>query len=1205
MNKFVHLHVHTEYSLLDGIARIEKLVKECKERNMPAVAITDHGNMYGAVTLYDAVKDMNKKNPGLNLKAIIGTEFYVAEDLNVKIGKSKNNHLILLAKNKVGYHNLCKLNTIAFRDGFYYKPRIDHSAIEKYSEGLICLSACLASEVQQQILHGEYEEAENTVKWYHSIFKDDYYIELQNQHLEEQIEVNKMLKEFAKKYNIKTVATNDVHYINREDAEVQDVLMCVQMGKTINDPNRLKFPNDEFYLKTYDEMAEVFPNDLDALATTLEIADKCTFSFEEENIDKNLYMFPPYMPPDNKSVEDYLRELTEKGLIRRYGEVTDVIRERVERELGVIIKQGFAQYFLTVWDYINAAKTMGVPVGPGRGSGAGSVVAYAIGITDIDPFKFDLLFERFLHTERVTAPDFDVDFADDRRQDVIDYVRDKYGADKVVKIVTFGTMAAKNAIKDVGRVLGVPYSEMDKITKNIPNIPAKHHDVIKKCFGFYQAKEGDKDFGVEYAVPDLVEAYNTNPDVKRVVDIAMKIEGAPRQCSTHACGVVIACGDLFEFMPLSRNGDDLTTQYSMTDIERLGHLKMDFLGLRNLNDIQKCLQYVKENHGVEIDFSKSNYDDAGVYKMISTGNTKAVFQIESGGFQKFMRELQPTGIEDIVAGVSLFRPGPMDSIPRYVHNKHHPEDVTFDHPILEPILNVTYGCIVYQEQVMRIVQDMAGYTLGQADMVRRMMGKKKLEAMQKEKAVFLFGKPAENGKPAIDGAIKRGVKQEVAEKIWGEMESFASYAFNKSHAAAYSVVTYETAYLKTYYEPEFLTSVLNNRISNSDELKNYVTYAKSEGIEVLPPDINKSQTFFSVKDNKIRFGLAGLKGVGVGVINEIIKEREANGEFKSLYDFIDRLDGMCINKRCIESMILSGAFDCFGYKRSQMMRVYSQIIEMVTKDRKFRATGQIGLFDDLLKQDSSNEVEYPNIPEYDDHAKLKLEKEVVGVYISGHPLSKYAGEFKNFTLTSDMIQSNSEDDVEMNEEIGQSDGEESESQETLKDGMEATCGGIITEVKSLYTKKDNKEMAFVKMEDLYGTIELMLFPKIYANVKKDIKVDNIIKVHGKLSIRAGEAPIVLSDSISLWNDSNIKVELPNEIKEEEKIPTMYLKFDMTNQNMFDNVLDILSSYKGKSPVVVKCETTGKVYRLNVKVDANNNLKNELLCFIKPEFIVIK
>ena len=1202
MSEFVHLHVHTEYSLLDGIARIDKLVKVCKEKKMPAVAITDHGNMYGAIALFDACKDLNKKSEDYKLKPIIGTEFYVVDDLNVKTGKSKNNHLVLLAKNKVGYHNLCKLNTIAFRDGFYYKPRIDHKAIEKHSEGLICLSACLASEIQQLILQRQYDEAENVILWYKNIFKDDYYIELQNHFLEEQIEVNIKLKEFAKKHNIKTVATNDVHYINREDAEVQDVLMCVQMGKTVNDPNRLKFPNDEFYLKSYEEMAALFPNDLDALDATVEIANKCNFSFEEENIDRNMYRFPPYVPPDNKSNEEYLRELTYKGLERRYGEITQEIRDRAETELGVIIKQGFSQYFLTVWDYINAAKTMGVPVGPGRGSGAGSVVAYAIGITNIDPFKFDLLFERFLHTERVTAPDFDVDFADDRRQDVIDYVRDKYGADKVVKIVTFGTMAAKNAIKDVGRVLGVPYSELDKVTKIIPNISAKHHDVIKKSFGFYQAKEGDKDFGVDYAVPDLVEMYNQNPDIKKVVDIAIKLEGAPRQCSTHACGVVIACGDLFEFMPLSRNGDDLTTQYSMTDIERLGHLKMDFLGLRNLNDIQRCLQYIKENHGVEIDFEKSNFDDPEVYKMISTGNTKAVFQIESAGFQKFMRELQPTGIEDIVAGVSLFRPGPMDSIPRYVHNKHNPQDVTFDHPILEPILNVTYGCIVYQEQVMRIVQDMAGYTLGQADMVRRMMGKKKLEAMQKEKAVFLFGKPAENGKPAIDGAIKRGVKQEVAEKIWGEMESFASYAFNKSHAAAYSIVTYETAYLKTYYEPEFLTSVLNNRITNSEELKNYVTYAKSEGIEVLPPDINQSQTYFSVKNNKIRFGLAGLKNVGVLVIDEIIKERETNGPYKNLQDFISRLDGMSINKRCIESMILSGAFDCFGVKRSQMINAYPQIIEMVLKDRKSRATGQIGFFDDLLKTDEVNEVKYPNIPEYDDHTKLKLEKEVVGVYISGHPLNKYASEFNNFSLTADML-SKGDDEVadvqESSEEV------QDELNEGLKDGMEVSCGGIITEIKSLYTKRDNKEMAFVKIEDLYGTIELMLFPKVYAQVKSQLKLDLIVRVHGKLSIRSGETPIVLCDNIAPWQDyAELSKNQVQKVVEEPK-KTLYLKFDLTNEELYNNVVDVLKSYPGKCNVVLKCEKEGKVYKLHLNVDVEGNLINELMCFIVPEFIIVK
>lgn len=1189
MGNFVHLHVHTEYSLLDGAARIEKLTKMCAEMGMPACAITDHGNMYGAVTFYDACKKAG-------IKPIFGCEFYVVSDLTVKTGRSRNSHLILLAKNRTGYLNLCKLNTIAFRDGYYFgKGRIDYNVLKEHSEGVICLSACIAGDIPRYILAGEYDKAEEMIQYFVDTFHDDFYLEIQNHYLEEEHVVNAKLHEYAKKYNIKLVATNDVHYLYRDDALTQDVLMCVQMGKTLDDPNRLKFTGTEFFLKTYDEMAKVFPNDLDALETTMEIAEKCNYSFEEDHIDKNMYMFPPFKAPDGKTVEEYLRELVEAGLIRRYGTVTDTIRERVERELGVIIKQGFAQYFLTVWDYIFAAKSMGVPVGPGRGSGAGSVVAYAIGITDIDPFKFDLLFERFLHTERVTAPDFDVDFADDRRQDVIDYVTRKYGADKVVKIVTFGTMAAKNAIKDVGRVLGVPYSEMDAVTKIIPGLSAKHHDVIKKSFGFADPpKEGDKEYGM-YPVPDLVNMYNSNPNVKKVVDIAMKLEGMPRQCSTHACGVVIGCDSLEKFMPLSRNGDDLTTQYSMTDIERLGHLKMDFLGLRNLNDIQTCIKYIKENHGVDIDFHKLGFADPNVFKMISTGNTKAVFQIESPGFRKFMKELQPTSIEDITAGVSLYRPGPMDSIPRYVYNKHHPDKVTYDHPILEPILNVTYGCIVYQEQVMRIVQDMAGYTLGQADMVRRMMGKKKLEAMKAEKAVFLHGKPAENGKPAIDGAIKRGVPEDIASKIWGEMESFASYAFNKSHAAAYSLITYQTAYLKTYYEPEFLTSVLNNRITNADEIKNYVTYAREEKIEILAPDINKSMTYFSVKDDKIRFGIAALKNVGIGVVDSIIAEREKHGDFTSLEDFISRMDSGALNKRCIESLILSGAFDCFGLYRSQMMQMYPLVIDKVVSDRKKQASGQIGFFDDLLKDDVNNEVKVPNIPEFDLQTKLKLEKEVVGVYISGHPLSKFASLMSGFSLTSDMLTTDEDASADDDEEIGNAD------ENGLQDGMSVTCGGIITEVKKMISKRSGKEMAFVTVEDLYGTIEVVFWQNMFQKFKDLLVVDNIVKVAGKLSVREGVKPSVMVDNIEKMTSGAE----PKQVAPSEKPKTLYLKFNTKDDSLKNEILDILKSYPGTSDVVIKCSVTNQIYKLNIRVNLNSFVNQELLAIVGESNIVVR
>lgn len=1193
MEDFVHLHLHTEYSLLDGAARIGKVVKTAKEMGMKSIAITDHGNMYGTIALFD---ECNKVG---DIKPIFGCEFYVCDDLHQKSGKPKLRHLVLLVKNEVGYKNICMLNTIAFRDGYYYKPRIDYKTLNEYREGLVCLSACLAGTLPQLLLSGQMDEADKFIESMKQMFGEDFYVEVQDHGLEDEKRVYPMLVDIARRHGVKTVATNDVHYINKEDSVVQDVLMCVQMQKTVDDPDRLKFETDEFYLKTGDQMAALFPDNPEAIKNTLEIADKCNFTFKD--IDKNLYLFPQYHAPDGQDNYAFMRKMVFDGLAKKYPEVTQPIIDRAERELALIKRQGFVEYFLTVWDYINAARNMGVPVGPGRGSGAGSLVAYAIGITNIDPLKFDLLFERFLHEERVTAPDFDVDFADDRRGDVIEYVRQKYGEKRVVKIVTFGTMAAKNAIKDVGRVLRVPYSELDKVTKNIPNIPAKHHDVIQKCFGFYKGKEGEPN----YAIPELVETYNSNPDIKKVVDIAMKLEGMPRQCSTHACGVVIGSDDLEKFMPLSRNGDDITTQYSMTDIERLGHLKMDFLGLRNLNDIQKAIEYIKENHGVDIDFMKLGYDDPEVYKLISSGNTKAIFQIESTGFQKFLKQLRPTCIEDITAGVSLYRPGPMDSIPTYTHNKHHPEDVKYDHPILENILNVTYGCIVYQEQVMRVCQDMAGYTLGQADMVRRMMGKKKVDAMKAEKQVFLYGKPAQNGKPAIDGAVKRGVPEDVAMKVWDQMEKFAQYAFNKSHAAAYSLITYQTAFLKCYYEPEFLTSVLNNRITNIDEIKNYVTYARSEGIEILPPDINKSMTGFSVKDGKIRFGLAALRNVGLGVIDSIIEERNRGGEFKDFMDFARRVDQQALNKRCLESLILSGAFDCFGKFRSQLMQVYEMVVDRVIKDKKNRETGQFSLFDDptLVSAVEFDEIQYPRIKEFNKEAFLKFEKEVVGIYISGSPLDDYINEYKAFNFTSDMISGLDEsDEGETVDEDQQIEGEDKFQDSGLVDNMRVMCGGLVSVIKKVITKATNKEMGILTIEDLYGTFDVMLFANNYAKYKYLLKEDQFIKIEGKLSLREGQNPIIIADKI-IFSTSETKPDFEVEDKKEQKL---YLKFDINDKQRYQKVEQIVASYPGTSQIVIKDEVTGAVFMLkNRNVKVGDGLIYELIGELGEKNVVVR
>lgn len=1179
MGNFVHLHLHTEYSLLDGAARINKVVKVAKEMGMPALAITDHGNMYGAVAFFDACK-------ANDIKAIFGCEFYTCDDLNVKQGKTKLNHLVLLAKNETGYYNLCKLNSIAFDKGFYYKPRIDRETLKQYSEGIVCLSACLAGEIPQAILNRQYDEAENLVKWFKDVFGEDYYLELQNHHLEEQIEVNQKLKEYAKKYNIKTVATNDVHYIYRDDAQVQDVLMCVQMSKTIDDPDRMKFPNDEFYLKSYDEMVEAFPNDLDALETTLEIADKCNFELVYGH-----YMYPKYVPITGQDPKDYFRDLIEAGLKKKYKVETPEIRERIEYELGVITKLGYVEYYLIVWDYINAARENGISVGPGRGSGVGSIIAYLIGITDVDPIKYGLFFERFLNPERVSAPDFDVDFEDSRRSEVFEYVKQKYGTERVCKIITFGTMAAKNAIKDVGRVLKVPYSELDQVTKAIPNT-VKRPNIIAKVFGINH-KEGTPD----ESIPELVEMYNNNVDIKKVVDVAYKLEDSPRQTGIHACGVIIGGDILDKHIPLAKNGDILTSQYVGGELEHLGLLKMDFLGLRNLSDIKGAIELIKQNYGVEVNFDEMDYDDAEVYKMISTGNTMAVFQLESGGFQKFMKELQPTRLEDIIAGVSLYRPGPMDSIPTFVKNKHYPDQITYVSPLLEPILDVTYGCIVYQEQVMKIVQVLAGYTLGRADSVRKMMGKKKLKDLQLEREVFLNGCEPANGKAGVEGAVKRGLDPDVANKLWDEMEKFGSYAFNKSHAAAYAHVTYQTAYLKCHYEAEFLTSVLNNRITNSDEIKNYITYAKEEKIEVLPPNINLSETYFTVKDNKIRFGLAALKNVGVNVVDQIVSERKLNGDYKDLNDFVNRLDTTLLNKRCVESMILSGAFDCFGVKRSQMMRVYPQIIEKVVSDRKKQATGQFSLFGDLLKDDKTNIIAMPNIPEYDDQTKLKLEKEVVGIYISGHPLGNYIGEFKKFNFNGGMLQveDRDEDDEDNNDVEAKYDG--------LTDNMDVTCGGIITELKKVYSKKDGSEMVILKIEDLYGSFDCMLFGRTYQKLKPLLEIDKIVRIKGKLSINDRGVCVRVENLEEITMDKEIKaVEMPKE--EKKVIQTLYLMYDLTDEKLSKEILSLLNHYPGESPVVVKCSKQQKAFKLNIKVNPKGFLINELHAYIEDDFIKV-
>lgn len=1188
MTDFVHLHVHTEYSLLDGACRIKQLVKQVKDMGMTAIAMTDHGNMYGTIPLYDECKKQG-------IKAIYGCEFYVCDDLYNKAGKPKLSHLILLVKDEKGYKNISQLNTIAFVDGFHFKPRIDYKTLREHSEGLICCSACLAGDIPQALINGQDGKAEEIAIMLRDMFAPgDFYIEVQDHGIREEREIYPKLCALAKKIGVKTVATNDCHYLTKDDAEMQDLLLCVQMGKLVNDPQRLKFPSDEFYVKSPDEMQALFPDNKEAIESTLEIAEKCNFTFT--NIDKNIYLIPKFESPDGSTALEYLYKLIDQGLKKHFDVVTQEMKDRIEHEMDLIKAKGFVEYYLTVWDYVNAAKRMGIPVGPARGSGGGSFVAFLIGITELDSIKYDCYFERFLHMERVSAPDIDVDFADDRRDDIIQYVRDKYGDDRVCKIVTFGTMAAKNAVKDVGRAMGVPFAKLNEITKNIPPIPAKHNDVLDKCFGFYHPKEGDRDYGVNYAIPDLVALYQDDPELRKVVDIARKLEGMPRQCSTHACGIVIAPDKLINIMPLSRNGEDITTQYSMTDIERLGLLKMDFLGLRNLNDITKSVEYVKQNYGVEIDFDKCTYDDPKVYETIGSGNCKAIFQIESPGFERFMHELKPTVIEDITAGVAMYRPGPMDSIPTFVHNKQHPEDIKFEDPCLADILDVTYGVIVYQEQVMKIVQVMAGYTLGQADMVRRMMGKKKIDDMIREKETFINGKPAMNGKPAIDGCLKRGISLEAANSVWSKMVTFAEYAFGKAHAAGYALIVYRTAFLKTYYEVEFLTAVLNNRITKSDEIVNYVTHAKQEGIDVLPPDVNHSGTYFIGKNGKIRFGLAALKGVGIGAIDKIIEERNKNGAFSSLQNFCERVHSSVLNKRVLESLIYAGAFDCFGVKRSQMIEAYPRILDRISGDKKVRESGQVSLFEELLKDDKAvSQIVYEDLPEFPKDELLKFEKEVAGIYISGHPLEQYLLQIEHCSFNSSMAHMGGEDEIES------ADGEEQNEcftvENGLKDGDVVTCGGLVKEIKKYYTKAGNKEMCFGLIEDLYGDIEITVFPSAYEKYKDVLQVDKIVGLTGKLDLEGKKVPCLLVSTVKEWDKGQ-------GVAEERKIKILYLKLDVRDTKLKDEVDEVLSKYEGDSQVVMVNAEDGKPYRSSRKVTITTYLINELYAILSSNNVKV-
>ena len=1112
MSDFVHLHIHSEFSLLDGANRIKDLPVRAKELGMNAIALTDHGVMYGVIDFYKACKKEG-------IKPIIGCEVYVAPrsrfDKEPNID-NKYNHLILLAKNNEGYKNLSKLVSIGFVDGYYYKPRIDLEVLEKYHEGLICLSGCLAGSLNQALLNGNNEKAEEIALWHKKVFGEDYYIEVQNNGLQEQVLANQKLIQLARKLDIPLAATNDAHYLKREDAYNHEVLLCIQTGKRMSDSDRMRFETDELYVKSPEEMSEYFSNFPDAIENTVKIAEKCNVEFEFGHT-----ILPNYnVPPEFETHYDYFKKLCDDGIKNRYGDnPSKEILERTEYELSIIKKMGYVDYFLIVWDFIHYAKTHDIPVGPGRGSGAGSIIAYAIEITDIDPIKYGLLFERFLNPERISMPDFDVDFCYEHRQDVIDYVSRKYGHDHVSQIITFGTMSARMVIRDVARVLDFPYSEADKLAKMIPN---ELHITIKK------ALEQNK---------ELNELYETDGNIKNLLDIAMGLEGMPRQASTHACGIVITKDPVDTYVPLYVRDNQISTQYIMTTLEELGLLKMDFLGLRTLTVIKDTIDLVKQNRGIDVEFDK-DMADPKVYKLWQEGKTCGIFQFESQGMTNFMKELKPDCLEDLIAGVSLYRPGPMDQIPRYIKGKLHPGHNEYTHPRLEPILNVTYGCMVYQEQVMQIVRDLAGYSLGRADLVRRAMGKKKLDVMAKEREIFINGQVDENGNIIVPGCVRNGIDKESANKIFDEMAEFAKYAFNKSHAACYAVVAYRTAYLKAYYPAEFMAATLNSFLGNLDKIPQYIDECKTLGIEILKPDINKSSSKFTVENidggqkiGKIRFGLGSIKNVGLVPIDSIIKERNENGKFKSFTDFCERIADEAVNKKCIESLIKAGAFQDFPENRATLLASFETIIDTIQSSKKKGLDGQVSMFDIGNKEDveKNDKIKYTyyNQQEFTEKELLSMEKEMLGIYVSGHPLEKLRNQIEHETNI------NTKQIKEIDQEMSK---EEQTEKLQFKDGQNIKYAGIITSVKRKYTKT-NKIMAFVTVEDLFGQAEIIVFENAYLSSQKSLIEENIVLVDGRLSVRENEETKIIAKQITDFGVRKHKVLIFDitDLEEETKV----------------------------------------------------------------------
>ena len=1182
-SKFVHLHIHSEFSLLDGANRIKDIPARAKELGMDAIAITDHGVMYGVIDFYKACKKEG-------VKPIIGCEVYVAPQGRTRQNKepgldNKYNHLILLAKNMQGYRNLSKLVSIGFTEGYYYKPRIDYEVLEKYSEGLICLSACLAGVVNQNLLNGNEEEAEKIALWHKNVFGEDYYIEIQNNGIQEQILANQKLVKLARKLDIPLVATNDAHYLKKEDAYNHEVLLCIQTGKRMSDPDRMKFETEELYIKSPEEMIEYFGAFPDAIENTVKIAEKCNVEFEFGHT-----ILPNYNVKEGYETHyDFLKELCDEGIKKRYGDnPTKEILERADYELGVINKMGYVDYYLIVWDFINYAKREGIPVGPGRGSGAGSILAYAIGITDIDPMKYDLLFERFLNPERVSMPDFDVDFSDEERYKVIDYVSRIYGHDHVSQIITFGTLAAKNAIRNVGRALDIPLTDTDKIAKMIPN---EIHITIAKA--------------LEENV-ELRTLYENDEKVKKLLDVSMALEGMPKNTSTHACGVVITKDPVDTYVPLYERDGQISTQYIMTTLEELGLLKMDFLGLRTLSVIKNTMTLVKNNRGIDVEFDQ-DMNDPEVYKLWQEGSSCGIFQFESQGMTNFMKELKPDCLEDLIAGVSLYRPGPMDQIPRYVRGKLTGKN-EYTHPSLEPILKVTYGCMVYQEQVMQIVRDLAGYSLGRADLVRRAMGKKKLDVMAKEREIFIHGQTDENGNVIVPGCVRNGIDEKSANKIFDEMAEFAKYAFNKSHAACYAVVAYRTAYLKRYYAPEFMASMLNSYLGNLDRVPIYVEECHKLNINILKPDINKSELRFSVDNGNIRFGLGSIKNVGNDPVSIIVTEREKNGQYKNFTDFCERISNESVNKKCIESLIKAGVFDEFEQTRSTLLASFEGIIDTIQNSKKKGLDGQFNMFDLAVSMDGNmedskednnlDELKYTfdTREEFSEKEILSLEKEMLGIYLSGHPLEKIKEQIEQQTnintkdlaeLDAEMANVEDSEDFENTEQgIPDTFIEQTsvENKQKYYDGQDVIYAGIITKIKKKFTK-NNKIMAFVTIEDLYGAAEILTFENVYLKAGDALIEENIVLVKGRLSIRDGEKTTIIANSITTFLEQKRNVLSLNitGVSEETKVKLRgaikYFNGNMNNVPVEiidgDKILPCGAIYCTEEILEVFCDILGK------------------------------